>query len=387
MRVLRFAVVLFLGLALLACVATYAQERRMREEAQSSEFDAVAAVLDPGQMLLWVGVDGTDVVASGAVCGAFDITWDRIQDDEVYREDVFGPLEALLEAKTGRTLESLTDILVVFESGVPEQIILNYRLVFRRYKVYWLDCCSKSQGYSCCPNTLDPYFVYNASIASLVDVADLVHAATERTISSIEAIVVSDGSLDDFSFEESHADEDRPSFFEWLAGLLKRKKDREQPSLIRWLETQLPSEQIHTFELSMGASNDAVIRPNEECALLPTSLVLAIAVYDASEVGLANAAVENAILQAIGDLQDDPLVVLFLIPDPREATVAPGLAAAPTDSFVGTGTVYVSATSQHVEVLRETLATLLELTESECAVTVDMLTDALRSLGLIAHVF
>jgi len=392
-------IVLLTSVVLLGGMAANAQERRIQatQDAQATTgLEAVAGALGAGEMLIKVSADGIPtILVKDNVCGECNITLDHALDDDIYKVDFFGSIEDLLEDTTGRTIDSLTDMFIVFESGVSEELFHSYRAVFRRYKAYWLDCCSKAQGYSCCPNTLNTYFHWENALPASVDLTDLLHDFTDRihvvktrTVNAIEALVISDGSLDDFRFAEEQ-EEEKPSFLKWLFGLFSRDRSQEPPSLTRWLQSKLPPDRVHSLDLVVLPDEQVQLTSDEDdWSLSATSIVLAIAVYDAPDANAAaiKAAVERSILQAVSERQENPLVVLFVVPNPSTAMIDPGLSIQAA-SVIEQGTVFVSATSQHADLLKETLNTLLSIDLHGGSVTVDSLTDILRPLGLLAFVF
>ena len=393
-------IILLISVVLQGSMAANAQERRIQavqetEATQLTELGVAAGALGTGEMLILVNKNGTPtILVKDSVCGECNIMWDHLLDDDIYKVDFFGAIEDLLGETTGRRIESLTDIFVIFESGVSEEIALNYRTVFRRYTAL-LSCCSEAQSYSCCPSTLNTYFQWENALAAtvdtnpVVDFTDLVHVVKARIVTSIKAIVVSDGSLDNFSFGDPEPEKENPSFLEWLFGLFTRNRNQDPPSLVGWLRGKLPSSHIHSLDLDVLANGETLVTSEEPAwALSPSSIVLAIAVYDAPDANAPaiKAAVERAILQAVGDRQDDPLIMLFVVPDPSTAMIEPGLSTQ-VAFITETGTVFVSATSQHADLLKETLDTLLGMDLRGGSVTVDSLTDILRPLGLLAYIF
>lgn len=386
----RSAAMAVMLIAAVVVIGALAPVQARRILATSDPNEALAGALEPGEMLILVGEDGSaEVLVDGVVCGEWEAP---LQDvlDEAYALRIFGSLDELISEKADRTTANLTDIIVVFEPGVATRVVDQYQQVFRRYKAFYCqscDCCTPSRGYSCCPNKLDAYFLYDWGAASsvAVDFADRVHSAKARSVTTIEAVVVADQSLRDLEVGES--EEGGFSLSDWVGGLFGKKAD-EEPSLLRWLREELPSSQVHSLDLQTSADGAVQVVPDQEAwSLCPTSIVFAVAVYEESGTAPADrkAAIEAAVLRAIAERQEDMVVMLFLVPDPVSATLASGLSAEGL-AAVSKGVVFAPASEQGADLLKESLDTLKEVLAEYGTATVEHLTDRLRPLGLIAFV-
>lgn len=372
-------IVLAVGLLVL-CVSAAAVGRTMRRTAQ---FEQLASSLNDGEIIVWVPADGTpSLVVRGTYCGEIALVPDRFSDSETYKAEFFGPLDEKLREKAGKSIDQITDLFVFFEPGISEEAVLKYRAVFRRYRVHCINCCDKSSGYSCCPITLDTWFV-ETSFDQAVERMNEFHALEISEVNQVEVVVVSDGSLEKLELEDDEEESKPFSFLEWLMSLFAPRPEHEAPSLVRWLERELPHAPIHRLELTVSPEGGTTLAPrNPNWTILPDSLVLLIVVFDAPEEHTlaVRAAVEEAALQELARHQEDPLVILLTFPDPTSATVAPSLIDHPF-TVMQQGTVFVSATEQPADLLADTVHAVQEALPT----SVGALVDTLRPLGLLSY--